>query len=334
MAATALAIRRPAVEADDATRRRLAGANSAALDVLTSRTRLDRETLQQFLRRMERLQSSLRIRLLSADGGLTDFRRSNLRALIASVDQIIANAKADLAAIARRSYDTAADLGDSNVTESVRAAGLTITSASPAVDVTLVQTAFDNTASLLTPAMQDFAVDVQVAIRQVALAGDSRFEALQRLRDTIAGAGFAGAQYRAERIIRTELSRVFNQATFARLQSLAQQFPFIRKGWRDSRDGRVRIGHSGAGKTYKRGQGIPVDDPFLIDVYDERGPTPTLIGTAQMLFPVDPDATPAGRIAAAATIMCRCNLFVDYDIRQYAAFTKARLSLALGQVGG
>lgn len=314
--------------AGDGPGRRSQRAARAGREVLGSRTRLERDALQQLVARLSALKRSLQQRLLAADGGLTDFRRFNLTSLSAEVDQLIATATADLAEIARGTYQTAADLGDSHATEPLKAAQLTVVGATPGLDGQLVQAAFGNTVDLLTPPMQQFATDVKVSLRRVALAGDNRFEELARLRDKIGGAGFDNAQFRAERIIRTELSRTFNEATYGRLVSLAETFPFLRKGWRDSKDSRVRQGHIEAARRYPRGGGIPIADLFTINVYDERNKAkaPKLIGQATLRFPVDPQAQPAGRLAAAATILCRCNAFVDFDLADFAEFTRARVS--------
>lgn len=296
-----------------------------------SRTKMERASLQQILARLNTLKAALRQRLLSGDNGITDFRRFNLLALTAEVDRLIADATFDLAKIANGSYEDAANLGTDYATEPLRAAKLNILKVQPGLDGQLVQSAFGNTVDLLTLPMQQFGTDVKVALRRVTTAGDNRFEEIQRLRNRIGGAGFDNAQYKAERIIRTEQNRVFSQATFNRLVVLAKDFPFIRKGWRDSKDRRTRLGHLEAGKKYARGQGIPISQPFTINVYQEsKGKTPKLIGQASLLFPLDPNTSPAGRIAAAATIMCRCNGFVDFDLAQYQLHTRGKLALALG----
>jgi hypothetical protein len=106
----------------------------------------------------------------------------------------------------------------------------------------------------------------------------------------------------------------------------------LRKGWRSTKDGRTRLGHVEAGAIYARGQGIPVSQKFTVNVYDERDKSkaPKLLGKAQLLFPIDPQTEPAGRLAAGATIMCRCNAFVDFDRAALAAFNRQRVSMALG----
>jgi hypothetical protein len=315
------------LEAGDSDQRRVQRANSAAGAVLGDQRRAERDAIQQLLRRLNTLKAGLQQRLLV--GGLTDFRRGTVQTLLRDTEQLIADATADLAQLAERSYTNAQDKGIDYATKPIQAAQLTVVAGTPGLDRTLVTAAFDNTVDLLTAPMQQFTTDVKTAIRRVALAGDSQMEELQRLRDKIAGQGFDNAAFRAERIIRTEIGRVFNEAAYTRMVSLAQQFPFLRKGWRAAKDARTRLGHQQAAITYQRGQGILIAERFQIPVYDERGKTPKLIGTALLRFPLDPQASPAGRIAAGATIMCRCNGIVDFAMAEFAAYTKSKVQTAL-----
>lgn len=321
----------PTREAGDTPAARANRAYAAAKDTLAQRNALERETAEQILKRLKSLQAALQQRLIGGDGSLTDFRRMNLTALLADTDRLVKQATDDLAAIAQNDYAKADELGQLHAIEPLKAAQLHVIRATPGLSTDLVQAAFGNTVDLLTLPMQQFATDVKVAVRRVTLTGDSRFEEISRLRDKISGAGFDAAQYKAERIIRTEVGRVFNQATYDKLSALTSDFPFLRKGWRASRDSRTRKGHIEAGQKYGRGSGIPIGDLFELNVYDERpGKGVKLIGVARLRFPVDPQTTPQGRIAAGATILCRCNSFVDFNLADFAAFTKARISTALG----
>lgn len=305
--------------------RRAQRAGAAATDVARDQARLDAATLRQLLTRLQTLKTSLQARLLD---GITDFRRFQVSALLADVDRLITQATADLAQDAERQYIQASDLGVAHVQEPLAAAQLDVARALPGVNSDLVQSAFGNTVDLLTVPMQQFGSGVKQALRGVALAGDNRQDAINRLRDQISGQGFDSAAFKAERIIRTELSRTFNGATYAALVSQAQAFPFLKKGWRASKDNRTRLGHRQAAQTYARGQGILIAQSFAVQVYDERpGQAPKLIGTALLKYPVDPDTVPGGRIAAGATIMCRCNAFVDIDLAAFGAYTQAKVAL-------
>lgn len=319
----------------DTPARRAQRASRAAVDVVRQRHETERAQARQLLVRLGTLKTSLQNRLLAGQGSLSDFRKFTLTALLAEVDRMIQDATAAIATDATSGLKTMADLGQAAGDEPMKAAQLNVRKALPAMDPTLVTVAGDQLVDLLTPPMQQFATDVKVALRGVALAGDQKFEAIQRLQNKISGQGFDNAQYRAERIVRTELGRTFNEATYSRLVQLAAEFRFLRKGWRSTKDGRVRIGHAEAGQTYTRGKGIPLGERFRIRVYDERGKAqgkaPKLMGVASLRFPIDPHGQPEGKLAAGATILCRCNAFVDFDLDQFAAWSKARVSVAVGQ---
>lgn len=315
---------------DDAVRR-AADAGRAAGDVLKDRFALERQTVQTLVGYLTDLKKALSHRLLTGAGSLTDFKRFALQALLADADRLIADAQRRIAMLAERSIQGAADLGDQYAEEPLDAAKLPVSKALPGLDQAVIQATFGNTVKLLTPPMQQFADDTKRAIRGVALAGDNKFEAIQKLRDRIAGQGMDAAQYKAERIIRTELGRTFNAATYERLVALSAQFPFLKKGWRATKDGRTRMGHREAGAKYVRGQGVDIRGAFVLNVYDERpGKAPKPMGKVALRYPVDPLAVPAGKLAAAATIMCRCNAFVDFDLAEFRQHSRTQISLALG----
>ncbi len=322
----------PFLEAgSDGTAKRVQRARRANLDVIADKNAAERDVVKALNNRLKTLQSSLKLRLLG--DGVTDFRRFSLTSLLADVDRLVDDSTRAITNDTRSTYERMAELGEQAVDDPMKAAQLKITAGLPGLDATLVTAAFDNTVDLLTTPMKQFGTDVKVALRGVTLAGDQKFAAISKLRDKIGGAGFDSAQYKAERIIRTEVGRVFNEANYARMLSLAQEFPFLRKGWGAVGDSRTRIGHKDAGQKYGRGSGIPVSDKFAIQVYDERpGQAPKLIGTAYLRFPVDPQATPEGRIAAGATIMCRCHSFIDFDLADFAQFSAKQIQLALGGV--
>lgn len=318
--------------AADGPARRAQKANAAGNQVLGDRFALEKDATQKLLTQLDTLKQSLAKRLLADPGSLTDFRRFNLNQLTTDVDRLITETTATLATQAEGVYANAAQLGVEMIHQPIKATGLTIQAGLPGLDAALVASAFGNTVDLLTPPMQQFATQVKQALRGVAMAGDGRQEAINKLRGQIQGQGFEGAAYRAERIIRTELGRTFNQATYDRMVSLAKEFPFLRKGWRPNKDGRVRKGHREAGQKYARGEGsIPVGVHFAVTAYDERpGKGAKVLGICMLRFPVDPLATPPGRIAAATTIMCRCNAFVDFNLAEFAAFTKQQTQISLG----
>lgn len=302
------------------------------MDVVGEYSRLENASAQQLMKRLDTLQQALRQRLTQQ---ITDFRRFNLQQLLADVDRLMAEVRAQIERDQAGNFGKAGALGTDAAVKPIEAIRIR-PDLGTGLDPQIITATFGNAVDLLSVPMQQFATEVKAALRRTVLAGDSKMEELQRLQRSIAGQGFDSAQYRAERIMRTEMGRVFNQATYAKLEGLGQQFPFLKKGWRATPGARTRIGHAEAGRTYARGQGIPIAQRFVIRVFDERNKkAPKQIGVAQLRFPIDPETTPAGRIAAAATILCRCNAFVDIDVVAYAAYTQKRIgALNLGAAPG
>lgn len=308
----------------------ITGAGKSGAAVLSDQRKSDRATLTTLLKHFQTLKRSLTARLVT---GATDFRRFSLQSLLADTDRLIAEAEAAIQKLAADELAHAEARGQAATDEPLKSVGMIVTPSLPGLDSDLVAAAFGNTADLLSLPMKQFGADVKAGLRRVALAGDNKFEELQRLRDKIEGAGLDNAQFRAERILRTEIGRTFNAAQFARLQDMAARWPFLRKGWRSTKDSRTRAGHVEAGATYVRGAGIKIGDKFSVRVYDERpGKGNKLIGTARLLYPLDPNTEPSGRVSAGATIMCRCNGFADFNQADLSAFNRQRVNVALGGV--
>lgn len=301
-------------EADADSIRRRNRAFVASREIRTDRNREEREAIARLLTRLRVLRRELRAVLVSA---ATDFRKSQASTLIGEVDELIQQAERDIATSARRSYQRAFDLGASHADDPIRAAQLIVTT-SPRVDPVLVEVAFENTVDLLSEHMRQFRNRIAVQVRRLATIGSSFPDQMANLARELDANGIANAEFSAERILRTELSRVFNSATFERLNDLASRMPFLRKIWIRTADHRTRPTHVSAGGTYARGKGIPIPMRFSV-------------GKATLRFPVDPLAEPSGRASAEETIMCRCNSAVDFELNELRASTAARVSIAMGR---
>lgn len=302
----------PMLEADGAARRR-ADARRAAVEATRERIRLERAYAERLAQRLSQTRQDLRLILSTYT---TDYRRFTASELLSSVDRAMAANDARLAALARGTLPRAARLGLEQVDEPILRGGISIVLA-PSVDERLVTAAYDNGVALLSPPMQEFRGRAAMLARQVALGVESATGARQKLADAIAGRGFEGYAYKAERILRTELSRTLSQATYDRMVAQAARLPFLRKCWRATRDTRTRPTHIDAGAVYGAGRGIRIADRFQV-------------GDVRLRFPVDPEAEPDGPEAARETIMCRCNLFVDFDLEEYRAFTRGQVGAAVG----
>lgn len=280
---------------DEATRRR-SRAHRAAQDVRQDRRRLEKDALAQLTTQLGRLKREIQQALI----GASDFRRFQAEGLLRAIDEILAKANRDLARGAFEDYRRAFALGAEHVDRALQGAQILVHTPAT-LDLTLVMQAFANTADLVSEPMQVFRNRIAMQIRRLTAAGASFADEMLALARDLDQAGFSAVEYRAERILRTELGRTFNAATFDRLQRLAEQMPFLRKIWIATNDGRTRPTHVDAGQRYVRGRGIPIAERFRV-------------GRARLRFPIDPLAEPAGRIAAGETIMCRCNGAVDFDL--------------------
>lgn len=302
--------------------RRASAARRAGVEVQRDRLRAERAAVEQLTRRLRTLKRELQ-GVLSAAAS-TQFRRFTARTLIADIDEIVRDAQSGISSPLSSVFRRARSLGASAVDEAVLAARVVVTSI-PRLDPELVTASFELTADLLSEPMQQLRNRVVQGVRSAAVAGEAGFEQIRQLAANIGDVGLDAAEFRAERIVRTELSRVFNATTFERMSELSTSLPFLRKAWRHTRDSRTRLGHRQAGATYTRGRGIPIRDRFRVPVFRESASRPPVsLGTARLRFPVDPQAEPAGRIAAASTILCRCNAFVDFDLGELQAFSTSR----------
>lgn len=285
-------------------------AERAALEVRRERIRAERQMLKTLLERLARTKREIQRTLLA---GATDFRRFVASSLLSEIDQILAETREDLSRLGQLDYQRALSLGSEQVDAASRAAALRVHLA-PALDTRLVTAAYENTVDLLSDAMTQFRSRIAVAVRRLASSGDNFGDALVKLSRTIGREGWDMAEYRAERILRTELSRTFNSATHGRLVALAEKSAGVRKIWIATKDDRTRETHTEAAARYHRGAGIPVDERFLV-------------GRTKLRFPVDPLAE--GPDAASQVIMCRCNMAMALDLTALAADTTARVRLAM-----
>lgn len=250
-------------------------------------------------------------------GTLMDYELAHTRALIESIDRIFEENTRQLAQLLHPDYTQAADLGLAHALEPIAAAGF-IARALPGLTSSLVSAAFSNTVDLLSVPMQAYRNSIVTAIRRVSLGGvqaDSRMGAIKALGAAIQRDGFDNAAYKAERIVRTEVGRVFSSATYGGLADVADDVPALRKGWGATNDGRTRATHRQADADYS-------DDPIPVDELFQ-------VGEAQLRFPLDPLAEPAGAVAARETINCRCHLISDFDAATLGQSVQQRVSLAM-----
>jgi hypothetical protein len=301
------------VESDDETRGRITSAAAAAAEVRAEKIKLESSATSALVARLETTKRELQASIV----GASDFRRFQISSLLADVDRLLAQARQEILKLARATYESAGNLGASHVNEAITAARIDVTTIS-GISPTLVNHAFENTAELLTAPMQQFRSTLSSSVRRLALNGETFGDGMAKLAREIGANGFDAAEFKAERMIRTELGRTFNGATYDRMLALADRIPALRKIWIRTGDGRTRKSHIKAGEQYQRGQGIAIKAGFHV-------------GAAILRYPIDPLAAPPGKIAAAETIMCRCNAATDFDAAELQKSATTRIKLALGR---
>ena len=157
--------------------------------------------------------------------------------------------------------------------------------AQPSIDDTVVEVAYASSAYMVEDIGGTLQVQVDSLIRRMALAGMTPYDAIQSLTPSATvrrGMPFASAAQRAETIIRTEMGRVFSQATDAAMQDASDYLPGLRQQWIATDDDRTRPSHRDAHE-----QIVDMGEPFDV-------------GGASLRFPRDPDGPPE------ETINCRC----------------------------
>jgi hypothetical protein len=172
----------------------------------------------------------------------------------------------------------------------------------------LLQTMLDFSADLIQGIANDMRTQISTRLRLAAMGDVSLYQTLiditgilgVKASDGVWGLRnrpdvVRGVAARAEAILRTELTRMYSQATKMRAEQINEMYPDLsaKKWWDATSDNRTRPTHRAAGNTYGPDNAIPIDQPFIV-------------GGVEMQQPGDPSA-PGGE-----TINCRCRLRIIY----------------------
>lgn len=201
-----------------------------------------------------------------------------------------------------------ADLGMREVTDALTAAGITLATA-PVIPQTIVATAYQTLPDLISGVRTDTIAKVGSILRQAVLGGLSPADAMRlvgRIVGPTARGPFRNAALRSEFIVRTELGRIAQQASFATQADLAKYDANagLMSEWVTAGDSRVRHDHAVAD-----GQRVKVGGEFTIGGYKAK-------------YPHDP------RLPAKESIGCRCRILPHHPSwdeveREVAAEKKA-----------
>lgn len=192
----------PETLADDAT--------IATLDVLNA---LRKEVLASILATREPLSSTYRDLLREINALIVTFQRRLTHTMTPHIE-------------------TAASAGDQQVLDDAIAAGLTVPMSYVGVSPTLVRTAADYSASLITALSDEARNAISREIRLAALGGRTTTDLIARVGKNLTDPSvFTSLSARAEAIARTEVSRVRNMAYDDQGQELAARYPGMTKKW-------------------------------------------------------------------------------------------------------
>lgn len=193
-------------------------------------------------------------------------------------------------------YDAALSAGY----EVAEALGVTAAAFGPTVD--LLSISMDYTADLVRSIPADLMPKVNGELTRAALGGKSPYEAMQSIDALIGKGGMEGVSYQAERIVRTEVQRIYSVTLDTQIQRFAAMVPdaaqVMKKKW-----------VSGGNRPGRRPQHQEMDG--VVVPFNEPFEMPD--GT-KLMYPRDPAGPPEH------TIFCGCQFeLVIEDSAEFVA---------------
>ena len=253
----------------------------ALRDVARRFITLDRETAALALEYLRAMKARLQLELTTAEA----FNAFRLTELTTAVDRLIVEYEAQLISLTTGAIRDSARLGALSVVEPLQSAGLTVGFFQPSP--AQLNVVLDFSADLIRGITAETRKIINSEIKMAALGERSTISAMQAINDKLGIPSgrkppASGIAYRGERIVRTEVGRVFNLSTHSQQLATAQSVPGLEKAWLATGDGRTRLTH-----LIAHGQQVPVNRPFIV-------------GGAELMYPLDPAGPPQ------ETINCRC----------------------------
>lgn len=240
---------------------------------------LEQATIERALQYLEELQVRLQLELTAAEG----WNAFRLQQLTAAVNRLTLEYEARLMALTNSAIRESARLGALSVIEPIQAAGLTAGFFQPTP--AQINVLLDFSAELIRGIGGETRQMINQQISMAALGERSPIQAMQAINRRLGIADSTGIAYRGERIVRTDVARVFNISNHSQQLITAQSVPGLGKQWLSARiPKRTRPSHWAA-----HDQIVPVNDPFRV-------------GGEDLMYPLDP----AG--SADNTINCLCRM--------------------------
>lgn len=256
---------------------------------------LDNQTVRRLIALLQDTRKEIAVTL--ADNP-TDFERFRLTQLTSSIDDIISGFQSQLSANLADGITGASELAVQSVASPLEVIGFN-TSSFNRLTPQLSNIALDFSAELVQNISDDLRKSINTQLRIATLAQKSPYQAMRdvtkalgvKAKDGVWGTRsrpevVEGVAARAETIVRTEMTRIFNLSQSSTQQQAANIIPGLLKRWIATPRGNTRQSHLDAHRRYLENP-IPVDEPFQV-------------GRDLLMFPGDP------RGSAKETINCRC----------------------------
>lgn len=257
-------------------------------EIIERYSRMEDRAVRQMTGALQDLRQRIAADLLEAQG----FEAFHLRTLQDGINMQVDEFMALLEADTRTSLGNAYRVGNASVVELLEAAGIVVAGH---IDVAQLNAVMDFSADLIQAIGEPMRAQINTQLRLAVLGEQSPFKAMRAITDVLgikARDGrwgmlkrpevVKGVAARAEAILRTEMTRVYNMAQYSQQRRTAKEMPGVRKQWMATGDDRTRDSHLRA-----HGQTVPVNKPFSVN-------------GAKLMFPGDPSAP------ASETISCRC----------------------------
>lgn len=258
--------------------------------------RLEDEMIRKMVGALQDLRKGIGLDLLEVG----ELRAYYLEQLRDSIDRRVAQFEAQLGEMLGPTLDQFYTLGEQAVTEPLVAAGIVPGMRMQEQLTTAQRQAVQNySADLIQNISSPMRNQINTQLRLGVMGEKSPHEVMKAITKILGVKAqdlrwgllmrpdvVTGVAARAEAILRTEMTRIYNLAHHNQQMATAQQMEGVRKRWMATGDARTRDSHLVAHVRYMKDP-IPVDQPFQV-------------GGAQLMYPGDPAGPPE------ETINCRC----------------------------
>lgn len=245
---------------------------------------LEDDTIRQANALLLELKRDLQDRMVNA----TDFETQHLQRLLDETNAQLDRYASLMQSVVGAGIQQAVNTGIDAVIAPLEAVGYDV-NVSPVVRAR-VNALIGYAAELVRNISEEVRAKITTQIRLGVLGGKTPLDIMREITKILGyqkGVLVEGVGIRAEMIVRTEMTRIYNLSAYSQQLYTNDTLPGgVFKAWRATGDRRTRQSHLEAAARYNT-EPIPVDKPFIV-------------GGAELMYPGDP----AG--PAKETVHCRC----------------------------